>query len=177
MRWCEGGHACRAVLTAGAVVALSLLLHLAAGGSAPELPSLVALTALTAAVTGLLTRRRVELPSLMLVLGLVQVTLHVAFDSHGPGHTGGHGPTSGAMATMVAVHAAATLLTALLFAQGRAALRSASVWQALRRLVRAPRRLPTTQARPPVPQLRRPPTAVWVRSWALERAPPSPIVS
>lgn len=160
MRSCDDGHALRTVSSAVAVVCLALVFHAAAGGRVPTAPAVGLLTLATLAVTAPLTRRRtVPLPGLLAVLGGAQVMLHAAFDAHGHAaghvHAVAHGAAS--TATMVAMHAVATLLTSLAFAQGRDALRTATAWSAVRHLLLHPPRL--LPAPPRLPVLLAPPSA------------------
>lgn len=125
----------RAATAAGVVVVLSLAFHLLAGGHAPSLRTVAALTALTT-VTGLpLVRTRISVGQLLVMLGLAQVALHVGFS------TGGHGGHAAPL-PMVATHAIATLLTALVLGYGRAVLREGWARMTGRRLPRPAAALP-----------------------------------
>ena len=157
MRSCDDGHALRTVSSAVAVVCLALVFHAAAGGHVPTAAAIGLLTLATLVVTAPLTRHTVPLPGLLVVLGAAQVVLHTAFDAHATDHTHAVAHGAASTATMVAMHAVATLLTSLAFAQGRDALRRASAWSAVRHLLlHPPRRLP---ASPRLPVLLAPPSA------------------
>lgn len=169
-----------ALTTAAAVVGISLMFHVLAGGHAPNLSSLAILAALVAMATTPLTHGKVNLTGLLLVLGAAQVALHLAFEAH-PGSSGGH-HVHGAGAhhthgdepvmVMATMHAAATLLTALLISRCRAALRRATAWCSLRHLLLHVRELAPRHRPPPTPAPRMVPIPVPGTGAVMSRAPP-----
>jgi hypothetical protein len=156
----------RATVFAVSAVALAAAAHLAGGEPVSLTAALVAVPAVTG-VTNLLARRRRGLPAVLTALAASQLVLHEAFMATAPQggcHTGGEAmagmagmPGMGASvtvhcaamahqgwtATMLAGHAAATLLTALVLARGEAAIWALAQW------LRGP-------DLPPVPHLRLP---------------------
>jgi hypothetical protein len=100
----------RAVLTGGALLLLTLGGHTAGGGSVDGL-GLAIVAALSAGLAASTTARAISLPRLLTVLVAGQVLLHLvlAFSS---GHAH-HGSASPPLVSMLAGHAVAALLAAL----------------------------------------------------------------
>jgi hypothetical protein len=134
----------RASVVGGVATGLSLLGHVSAGGSAPPAGWLLVLALVTLLVSAGLSGRRWTLgPLLGLLLG-AQVAFHVAFGSRSTGHVpGGQHLGHAAMVpghsgvAMLAGHALAALLTALLLRRGedcawRAVDLLARVWTVVR---------------------------------------------
>lgn len=119
----------RASAVAFCVVGLSLLAHVVAGGHPPEPMTLLLVTAAVAAYGGALTRDRLGLTELLVVLGAGQVLLHLVF-MLGSGHHAG-GPV------MLAAHGLATIAIALGLAHGERA--AWGLWCWLRPRLRLPR--------------------------------------
>jgi len=134
--------------------------HLAGGGRLPEPAILAALCALTVLPVAVLTRFRLSLPVLAGLLGAGQAWLHCAFHAlsdpalpGAPGTSGHAGHTFSALVpasfgtataapaagndwVMLATHAVATLVTALVLARGEDTLSALAAW--LRPLVQLP---------------------------------------
>lgn len=124
----------RAAVIACCIVGLSLAAHVSAGGRVPGVAILVGSGVIVAAYAGALTRNRLSLGELAGALGAGQVVLHTAFMTAGGGHSGG--------LEMIAGHAVATVLLALVLARGEDA--AWALWcRLLPRLV-----VPTAPARP-----------------------------
>ncbi|PYG00557.1 hypothetical protein SAMN05216184_103128 [Georgenia satyanarayanai] len=148
---------------------LSLGFHLLAGGAAPVASTVGWLTAATAVAALPLTRRPLWPARLVALLAVAQVVLHLTF--HTTAHHGhGHGPPL----PMVATHALATVLTALVLRYGQALLRAG-----LSRVVRhplPPRAFPVL-ARTAVAASRPVPPTAPATGAASGRAPPLPVHS
>ncbi|MCR6690327.1 hypothetical protein [Cellulomonas sp.] len=187
----------RAALLSSLVVALAAGAHALAGGTVPSVLALAGLTALVLPVAVVVTARRVRAVAALTVLGAGQVALHAAFglaercgaalggqvpgDAGGPhgGHvvaSSGHACVShvGAHASgaMIAAHAAATVVTALLVAGAERGL-----WRVLASLapLLRPARLGVGHvvARPVVVSaLTAPPAALHLRVPPPRRGPP-----
>ncbi|PZR53105.1 hypothetical protein DNL40_08860 [Xylanimonas oleitrophica] len=150
----------RAVLVAVTALALAVGAHALADGGLPSSGlALAALVATTAPVAVVTARRRLTLPRLLPTLAVLQVALHVelaVLSGHGTPHALAHGgPHAGhtplpvplpqpdavelvPSGLMLAAHAAALLLTALVLAGGdRAAARLTAWLSAVVLLVRA----------------------------------------
>ncbi|NUP73727.1 MAG: hypothetical protein HOQ07_03625, partial [Sinomonas sp.] len=144
-----------AAVVAGATVFLAAAAHTVGGGVLPDPLILAAVLALVLAPVVLLSRRKISGPSMLAVLSAGQLALHEAFGAlsvtSGPvpvlAPEGGHVHVLGALSpahaaggthtespAMMAAHAVATLVTALLLARGEAALWALLSW--LRPLVR-----------------------------------------
>ncbi|UYM03911.1 hypothetical protein [Solicola gregarius] len=125
----------RAAAVALCVVGLSLVGHLSAGGSVPGPEILLGSSLVVAAYAAALTRNRLGRLELVGVLGAGQLLLHTAFMTSG-GHSGG--------LTMLAAHAFAAVVIALVLARGEDA--AWALWCWLRpRLV-----MPASDLEPPV---------------------------
>lgn len=154
----------RLLRTAAVTVAMFLLAagaHVLAGGALPALPVAAALLALTAFPVIILTRTKLGPAVMVCLLGAGQFALHEGLDRLSSARSftpsaGGHlhtaVPVSGSMPgmdltagalappaagsgfAMLALHVAATLVTALLLTRGEAALWALAAW--LRPLVR-----------------------------------------
>jgi hypothetical protein len=129
----------RASVVGGAATGLSLLGHVAAGGSAPPARWLLVLSLVTLLVSVGLSGRRWTLGPLTGLLLGAQVVFHVAFGSGAAGHVhGGQHLGHAAMmpghsgVTMLAGHAVAALVTALLLRRGEDC-----AWRAVDLLARA----------------------------------------
>ncbi len=168
-------HALRAATLATATVALAASAHLFAGGQLPAPGILLAVLALTGLVCTAATRLRLAFPAVAALLGAGQLVLHESFTAfsgtvagpsagtaahHGPAsipaasleHVQAHGPDPALALLMLAGHAAATLLSALLLAKGEDALWTLAAW--LRPLVQLPSPIaPDAGAAPAVPGL------------------------
>ncbi|PYI38224.1 hypothetical protein CVS30_11785 [Arthrobacter psychrolactophilus] len=148
----------RALLVTTAVLGLAIAAHTAADGSLPPPAILALLAALILIPVTLLSRRRITLPAMSLILGAGQGLLHSVFSLfHGvtghctassmATHHGHHsnaipdcsslGAVAGAThhmgqdlggAPMVTAHAIAVCLTALILAHGEAALWQLLAW-------------------------------------------------
>lgn len=157
-------HALRSALVALTVLSLAAGAHMLAGGRLPSPGILLALLALTALASTTATRLKLNLPALAGLLGAGQLVLHEAFTAFSapalsaamsgpagdlahhagpvPLPAGGDSPLtasgldSGLSLLMLAGHALATLLCALLLARGEAALWALAAW--LRPLLRLP---------------------------------------
>ncbi len=172
-------HALRAATLGTATVALAASAHLFAGGQLPAPGILLAFLALTALVCTAATRLKLGFPAVAALLGAGQLVLHGSFTAfsgaaagssdgtavhHGPAglpasipaasleHVQAHGPDPTLALLMLAGHAAATLLSALLLAKGEDALWTLAAW--LRPLVQLPSPIaPDAGAAPAVPGL------------------------
>ncbi len=172
-------HALRAATLAAATVALAASAHLLAGGQLPAPGILLAVLALTGLVCTAATRLKLGFPAVASLLGAGQLILHESFTAfsgtvagssdgtaahHGPAnlpasipaaspeHVQAHGPDPALALLMLAGHAAATLLSALLLAKGEDALWTLAAW--LRPLVQLPSPItPDAGAAPAVPGL------------------------
>jgi len=145
----------RAVALTAAMFALAAWAHVLAGGVLPQ-PAIVAgIAALVLAPVTILSKTRISAPAMIGLLGASQLALHWAFDAlsvsatftpAAGAHVHGVSPLSPAAAAlmpehaavpgalMLALHAAATLATALVLARGEAAVWALAAW--LRPLVR-----------------------------------------
>jgi hypothetical protein len=139
-----------------AIIILAAGAHVLAGGSLPEPGITVGLLVLTLAPVMILTKIRISAPVMAVLLGAGQVVLHGAFSALSVSagfspmfaeHIHGVGPTLPATSAlmmsrhtadpglpMLLLHAAATLVTALVLARGEAALWALAAW--LRPLIR-----------------------------------------
>ncbi|GIG39284.1 hypothetical protein [Cellulomonas phragmiteti] len=134
-------RAVRVVALAAVLVGLSVVSHQLAGGTRPAAVPLLVLTGLTIALVVPLTAGRIGLPRLLVVLGIGQVGLHVAF-----GHLAALAPTTavhhhhGAASDggMLAAHAATTLVVALVVRHGDALLWAMWAWLTRRRFTDVP---------------------------------------
>jgi hypothetical protein len=155
-------HFLRSSAVATVILALAAGAHLAGGGELPAPAILLAVLALTALASTSATRHRLGFPSMAALLGGGQLVLHELFTAFGPSvaeagpitaasHEG-HFPGAGILAPaaahlhegdaangplMLAAHALATVVCAILLARGEAALWALSAW--LRPLVALPR--------------------------------------
>lgn len=127
----------RAVVVGAVSFALSWAAHVAAGGSSPHAGALVLLAVLTGLGSTLVTGWRLRPAALVATLGVAQVALHEALMwlsapqsalcagamPCGSAMPGMHAPpVHSSSALMVAAHAAATVLVALLLSVGERAL-------------------------------------------------------
>src|SRR4051794_2502763 len=142
----------RGLVTAGLCTLLIAVGHVLGGGALPDLAVLAVLfPLLTGAVVGLADRCR-NTAATVAVLAGGQYALHVLLGVLHP-----HGSATGPSAvTMVALHAAATVVVALLLRHADRALVAAG--SAVRRMLRRPFVPPADAPRPP-PVRRRPPRA------------------
>ena len=176
----------RAVVLTAAIFILAAAAHVFAGGSLPEPAIACGLLVLTLAPVMVLTSVKICAPAMAAALGSAQIVLHGAFNalsvSVGFSPVGGehlHGagssslPAASLMAghpaepafPMLALHALATLLTALALARGEAALWALAAW--LRPLLL----LLTAMAIHPLTPLPAWPDAVIVSRWRNLRLP------
>ena len=158
-------HALRSALLSLTVLSLAAGAHTLGGGELPAVGIMLALLALTGLASTAATRLRLNLPALAGLLGAGQLVLHEAFTVFSapalagavpgpagrlsPHHAGtvqlpagadsplaASGMDSELSLLMLAGHALATLLCAVLLARGEAALWSLAAW--LRPLLRLP---------------------------------------
>ncbi|MDQ0924952.1 hypothetical protein QF038_003460 [Pseudarthrobacter sp. W1I19] len=176
-------HFLRASTVATVILALASGAHLAGGGELPAPVILLAVLALTTLASTTATRLQLGFPAMAALLGSGQLALHEVFTAFGaPGPAGGaptlhaghlagadvlpaalghaHAaePASGPL--MLAAHAVATLVCALLLAKGEEALWALATWlrplAALPHAV-APDAVPTAFASFPTAAAPRPP--------------------
>lgn len=168
MRSTGAAHVGRAVSSAPVVVLLSLAFHLLAGGSVPSTAAVGRLTVVVAVAATVLTRRPARPGSLVALLAVGQLALHLGFEA-GAHHVHHHGSPL----PMLATHALATTLTALVLRYGQALLRL-GLARAVRSRLRAPRpvRFPP---RGPVALTRPVPPPAPGTGAASGRAPPVPV--
>lgn len=150
-------HALRSAMVALTVLSLAAGAHTLAGGQLPSPGILLALLALTALASTAATRLKLNFPAMAGLLGAGQLVLHnafTAFSAPAPGasepaghamphHLGqvplpvGNGQSAASVLDsqfallsllMLAGHALATLLCAVLLARGEAALWSLAAW-------------------------------------------------
>lgn len=168
-------HSLRSAMVASTIVVLAAGAHVVGGGQLPAPAILAALLALTGLVSTLATRLRLNAAAMTGLLGAGQVVLHEAFAAFSAPvagaatgasptgtighHDGGiplpvpaehmqpHALDSALALSMLAGHALATLLCALLLARGEAALWSLAAW--LRPLLQLP--APVVPHAPAVP--------------------------
>ena len=176
----------RAIAFTAAMFALASGAHVLAGGTLPALPIFAGLVALAMAPVMILARVRITAPVTGALIGGGQLVLHEAFSAlsvsveftpaagshvHGPGPVApyaaalmpGHVGDPGVL--MLALHAAATLGTAMVLARGEAALWALAAW--LRPLVR----ILTAVVIPDWPHLPAPDLAVIASRWRSLRLP------
>ncbi|WP_214369288.1 hypothetical protein [Pseudonocardia sp. H11422] len=128
--------------------------HVAAGGAVPDLQLLVVLFPLFALLVTALADACRAAPGMLATLGGGQLGMHALMELLAHSHAGAAGATTGVgAATMLAMHAVATLVTAAMIRDADHVLRA--VFAALRRVL--PRRLtPPPADRPlrtlPVPE-------------------------
>jgi hypothetical protein len=165
------------VLRGCALAGLSTLLtavgHAAGGGTLPDLTVLVVLFPLLAALCTSVAQRCRHLVPTVAVLGAGQLALHQFMELLHPTHSGGAALATGAQ--MVAMHAVATLVTAV--ALRHADLAVAGLVAALRRVL--PRRLDPPSVDRPLPVLAVPGPAVparLARAFAVARSRRGPPV-
>lgn len=177
----------RALAVTTASFGLAAGAHTLAGGTLPAPEILVGLLALALAPVMILARAKITAPGMLVLLGAGQLALHQAFDAftvsaafipaasehlHGQAVAGtltagplmtGHTAAPGAL--MVALHALATLATALLLARGEAAVWALAAW--LRPLVH----LPAALEIPVLPPAPAPPVVFVPSRWRSLRLP------
>ncbi|SFP88352.1 hypothetical protein SAMN05421810_103728 [Amycolatopsis arida] len=107
----------RGTLLAGAAAVLAVTAHAAADGGLPNLSLTLLLTALIGWTATALADQARGAPGILAVLGCAQLLMHLVLTELANHHTG----TSGGPG-MLASHAGATLLTALLLARAEALL-------------------------------------------------------
>ncbi|MEE9094718.1 hypothetical protein [Pseudarthrobacter phenanthrenivorans] len=174
----------RAVAFTAAMFALAAWAHVLAGGILPQ-PAIVAgIAALVLAPVTILSKTRISAPAMIGLLGSSQLVLHWAFDALSVSatftpaantHVHDASPVSAAAlmpehaavpgALMLALHAAATLATALVLAKGETAVWALAAW--LRPLVR----ILTATAVPEWPQIPAPAAVVIPFRWRNLRLP------
>ncbi|MCG8917567.1 hypothetical protein L6E12_17425 [Actinokineospora sp. PR83] len=125
----------RAVLLGFSSTALAVAAHGMAGGRVPDTAVTVALTALVGWAGSAVAERHHGLVPMLALLGTSQLSLHVLLTHIADTHPGEPGGPAFSTPLMLATHAAATLLTAVLLT--RASTAFAAVAAALRGLVRA----------------------------------------
>ncbi|VXC56475.1 hypothetical protein [Arthrobacter sp. 8AJ] len=176
----------RAIAFTAAMFALAAGAHVLAGGLLPQ-PAIVAgIVALVLAPVTILSKTKISMPAMIGLLGSSQLVLHWAFDALSVSASftptaGGHvhnasavSPAAAALmpdhaavpgALMLALHAAATLATALVLAKGEAAVWALAAW--LRPLVR----ILSAVAIPEWPHLPAPAAVVIPSRWRNLRLP------
>jgi hypothetical protein len=153
-------HLLRAASMATVILTLASAAHLAGGGQLPAPAILLAVLALTTLGSTTATRLRLGFPAMAALLGIGQLALHGLFTAFGsPGaaapagttlHAGhltaagfllpaapAHAAEAASGPLMLAAHALATLVCALLLAKGEEALWALAAW--LRPLAALPR--------------------------------------
>ncbi len=164
----------RAMAVTTAMLALAAGAHVMAGGSLPHPAIFAGLVALVLAPVMILARFKVAAPAMAGLLVASQLILHEAFNALSvpasfqhlaAGHFHGAGPVLPATALtpdyavpstlMLVLHAAATLVTALVLARGEAAVWALAAW-----------------LRPIIRNL----TPVVIPDWPLQPAPPAVVV-
>ncbi|MET1064945.1 MAG: hypothetical protein ABWX85_08230 [Arthrobacter sp.] len=199
-------HALRSAMVALTVLSLAAGAHTLAGGELPSPGILLALLALTGLASTTATRLKLNLPAIAGLLGAGQLVLHNAFTAlsarasgaaaagAAASHHGGPVPLPGdgqlavsgldaqpaaLVLLMLAGHALATLLCALLLARGETALWSLAAW--LRPLLGlpAPAAPATVATRPAAPGRRAEPVPLPWRNLRRDcrRGPPAAVVS
>jgi hypothetical protein len=188
----------RAVAVTASMFFLAAGAHVLAGGALPAPGILVGLVALTLAAVMILTRVKLTAPTMLALLGTSQLALHEAFAVLSV--TGNVAPASGQQhlhnvvlelssavalmpghaaepgVSMLVLHAAATVVTALILARGEAALWALAAW--LRPLIR----LLAALVIPPRPRLLAPAVVFIPSRWrnlrrpSLRGPPPVPAV-
>jgi len=177
----------RALAVTTASFSLAAGAHVLAGGTLPAPEILLGLLVLALAPVMILAKAKITAPVMMVLLGAGQLALHQAFDAftvsaafvptaseHLHGHeaagtvvTGplmtGHTAAPGAL--MLALHALATLVTALILARGEAAVWALAAW--LRPLVR----LLAAMVLPVLPEVPAPPVVFVPSRWRSLRLP------
>lgn len=144
-------HAFRSGIISLVIVLLAAGAHVAGGGELPTAPVLIALIALTALATTLATRFKLNVVTLVTLLGAGQLALHEAFTALGPivaaapgtsHHLGAETPPpaldiasahvhelSGTFGVlMLLAHAVAVVGSAILLAKGEDALWQLAAW-------------------------------------------------
>lgn len=144
-------HAFRSGIISLVIVLLAAGAHVAGGGELPTAPVLLALIALTALTTTLATRFKLNIVTLVTLLGAGQLALHEAFTALGPivaaapgtsHHLGAETPPpsldiasahvhelSGTFGVlMLLAHAVAVVGSAILLAKGEDALWQLAAW-------------------------------------------------
>jgi hypothetical protein len=143
----------RGVTLAGCSAALTVAAHTAAGGSAPSTGLTVVLTVLLAGLGVALADRQRGFPAILAAVGTSQLGMHVLLSSpmYENGHENGHGHGITLTGGMVALHAAAAVLTAVLLAGAESAVFAtvAVLGWALRAVAAVPRPLPVLGPRLP----------------------------
>ena len=177
----------RALAVTTASFSLAAGAHALAGGTLPAPEILLGLLALALAPVMILAQTKITAPVMMVLLGAGQLALHQAFDAftvsaafiptasghlHGQAVAGtlasgplmtGHTAAPGAL--MLALHALATLATALILARGEAAVWALAAW--LRPLVR----LLAALVLPAMPEVPAPPVVFVPSRWRSLRLP------
>ncbi|HEV2782244.1 MAG TPA: hypothetical protein VGX25_22870 [Actinophytocola sp.] len=115
-------RAVRGWLLALASMALAVAAHGAAGGGTPEFGTVLPLTALLAWVGAVVMHRPRGVVPLTVLLGAIQLALHLLLTRVAGAHAHGAGPAAVDGWAMLAAHAAATVLTAALLVKASAAL-------------------------------------------------------
>ncbi|VXC37989.1 conserved membrane hypothetical protein [Arthrobacter sp. 9AX] len=144
-------HLLRASAVATVILTLASGAHVAGGGELPAPGILLAILALTTLGSTTATRLRLGFPAMAALLGIGQLALHGLFTAFGPpaaaapaaaalhaSHLTGadllapavhvHAPETASGPLMLAAHALATLVCALLLAKGEEALWALAAW-------------------------------------------------
>lgn len=176
----------RAVAFTAAMFSLATGAHVLAGGSLPQPAITAGIVALVLMPVMMLSKTKINAPGMIGLLGFSQLVLHGAFNAlsvsagftsaagahvHGtplvPSSAAdmmpGHAAVPGVL--MLALHAAATLATALVLARGEAAAWALAAW--LRPLIRAL----AAVAIPAWPHVPAPPAVVVCSRWRNLRLP------
>jgi hypothetical protein len=154
-----GGHGLlRAAALATVSAVLTALGHLAGGGALPDLVVLVVLLPLLAGAFTMLAERSAGVLGTLAALGVGQLVLHQLIELLNPAHHAHHAVAS-SDTRMVAMHAAATAITAVALRYADRAI--AALGAALRRV--RPRRPQPLRADRPLATLATPGPAVSLR--------------
>lgn len=144
-------HALRSASVSLVIVLLAAGAHVVGGGELPTAPVLIALIALTSLATTLATRFKLNIVTMVALLGAGQIALHEAFTALGPIVAAAHGTShhlgtetpplaldsasahvhelSGTFgALMLMAHVIAIIGSAVLLAKGEDALWQLAVW-------------------------------------------------
>ncbi len=156
----------RGVVLAALSTLLTALGHVAGGGSLPDLALLVVLFPMLCGVLASLARCCTSTGAAVLTLAAGQLALHELLELMHPSHQASR-PAVLAGAAMLAMHAVATLVTAVMVSTADRAL--VALVAALRGVL--PRRLVPPPADRPLPTLAVPPLAVPARLRLAHAAP------
>lgn len=106
------GRRARSAIAAAATIALACVAHAAGDGSLPSVAVLLPVTAAVVVVARSLADRRLPRHTILALLGSAQILIHLMGSYVG----GAHEHAAAEPALMIGMHAAATVVTALLLA-------------------------------------------------------------